>query len=246
MYSQQVYEKWAPPQSPWSAWAKPVLFAQLGRRTAPGEHKTLQTPDVEWAPPASANCAVVVDLPEEMPFLAGVALAGRGYQPVPLYNCCDGPSPVLDMRKVLSTLCHGSEMLARLPIPATAPPAFLIDARRFVKGSASPGSFDNRWIVLPQDFPSAAFLTSRGIERVVLYHDREAPRDDLAHVLRRWQEAGLPIEAAAPGKPPREITVKRPSIFRSFLYTFFATIGLRHNSAGGFGGVIPVSSHSYG
>ena len=53
-----------------------------------------------------------------------------------------------------------------------------------------PGTFDNRWVVFPQDFPSAAFLRSRGVAEVLLIQAGAQPQEDLAHVLLRWQQGG--------------------------------------------------------
>lgn len=66
----------------------------------------------------------------------------------------------------------------------------------------------------------------------------------VAVVLLRWQEAGigilvLPFLAAG---PPREITVAKPSGFRTLLYRALALMGVRRNSAGGFGSIVPEPS----
>lgn len=116
-----------------------------------------------------------------------------------------------------------------------------------MKGSAapSPGRFDNRWLVFPQDFPSATFLQSHRIDSVQLIQPSgDQPQDDLAHVLRRWQEAGLPVKVLNPGgtATPRAIEVRRPPRYRALFYRLFAALGLRRNSAGGFGAVVPHPS----
>ena len=62
----------------------------------------------------------------------------------------------------------------------------------------SPGKFDNRWVVFPQDFPSATFLRSRGVADVLLIHSGKSVQEDLAHVLLRWQQGGLRMMQASP------------------------------------------------
>ena len=250
---ENTYYQWTPADSVWSPWAKPVLFTQLpGPADVPGapqESPPWQSIDTTWAPPATQKAALVIDLPNDAPLWTGVALANKGYQPVVLYNCCAGPKPVLDLEAVLRTLIAGDEALSRMPRSRRdAPPAFLIDARRrTTERPPAPGLFDNRWVVLPQDFPSATFLKANGVDRVILLHDRDGqPADDLAHVLLRWQEAGLAVAAARPGGTPAELRVTRPSRFRAMWYALLVTAGLRANSAGGFGSLIPEVSHGGG
>jgi hypothetical protein len=248
MYYQRLYEQWAPPGAPWSAWAKPVLFAQLDaqpRTHQPvGDWRHLRT---DWAPPPG-GVVIVIDLPGLEAVLMGLALAERGYRPVPLYNCCLGPAPVLDVSQITDGLDAGGPILESLGLPYMAAPAFLLDSRRQQPGqSPSPGRFDNRWVTLPQDFPSANLLISRGYRQAVLVqNDRLQPQGDLAHVLCRWQEQGMAVLAVQPQRDdkPRPLRVSRPSHFRWMWYAFLATLGLRRNSTGGFGAVIPEPSSS--
>jgi hypothetical protein len=246
MTNEEVFERWAPPQSIWSPWVKPVLFAQRGAASAdPGGAPEWSQVDTSRIP-RSPHRALVIDLPGREAALFGLALAGEGYRPVPLFNTCCGPNALVPAEVIPPLLVRGASYLAELDMPDDAPPAFLLDAGR-MKGTASPspGRFDNRWLVFPQDFPSATFLRAHRIESMLLVQTRgDLPQDDLAHVLRRYQEAGLPIEVLNPASdaPRRAIRVQRPSLFRALAYRLFATIGLRRNSAGGFGAVIPHPS----
>lgn len=130
-----------------------------------------------------------------------------------------------------------------------APPAFLLDANRLSPSQPSgPGKYDNRWMVFPQDFPSATFLKSRQILRVLVLQRPPEPASDLAHVLLRWQEAGLELLWTDPaaGHAPETLRVQKPSGFRDLSYRAMALLGLRRNSAGGFGSVIPFPSSGSG
>jgi hypothetical protein len=105
--------------------------------------------------------------------------------------------------------------------------------------------FDNRWMVFPQDFPSARFLVERKIKRVTLVQaEKTQPSEDLSHVLLRWQEAGIEILAKTKGDvgAPSGITVSRPSRFKASWYRALAIMGLRRSSVGGFGSFIPETS----
>jgi hypothetical protein len=214
--------------------------------------------DVSWAPPASGNEALVLDLPGAAGVFAGLALAARGYRPVPLYNavCAPSRSPALgpaavptalvDVHEVMAALWHGAAKLLAAAPPDDAPPVFLLDADRRGEGQSEiPGRFDNRSISFITDFPSAIFLGAHGVRRVVLaqlYAGR--PQSDLAHTLRRWQEGGIAIEQKMIGAegPIVPLDVPRPWGFGSLWQRVLALMGLRRHGLGGFGGFIPEPS----
>ena len=211
-------------------------------------------PALSLRPPE--HSAVVVDLPGVNSVKTGLGLAEAGCRPVPLFNIAPGPrltpggSALIDVSPIVHWLEWGAERLVGLSLAANACPAFLLDADRQATqwGNALPGRFDNRWLVFPQDFPSASFLLAQRIEYAVLLQPagRTQPLPDLAHVMLRWQEAGIRVlvwdPAAAEALQP--IQVARPSRFRSAWYRALALMGLRRNSAGSFGSVIPQPSSS--
>ena len=174
----------------------------------------------------------------------GIVFARRGYRPVPLFNTSHGPSPVIEIAPLVLELGRGARLLQTISLAANAPPAFLLDANRMQPAvPVSPGKFDNRWVVFPQDFPSATLLRSRGVNDVLVVQNGERPQEDLAHVLLRWQQGGLRILAATPADAaPRPITVTRPSWFRLAWYRALTAARLRRNNAGGFGAVIPIAT----
>lgn len=227
---ERLYAAWAPAEGIWSAWAKPVLFTCIGRTET-----VMQLPraNVEWA---DEPAVVVVDLPGLASVAAGVALAAKGFRPVPLFNAAHGPAAMIDQEPLIAGLVSGADALPAASLPPSAPPAFLLDSRRFPPRNVQPGKLDNRWMVFPQDLPSANLLLSRGLRRAVVLR-QEPLMDDLAHVLRRWQEDGLRIEEkiAAESLPPRPIDVPRPFRYRHMWYRALAILGLGRNDAGGFG-----------
>jgi hypothetical protein len=258
MLSEQTFNHWAPPGGLWTPWAKPVMFLNLDAAiTAPPPPvDQFQQLDTSFAVPPG-DAAYVIDLPGERSVMLGVAMAYKGYRPVPLFNCCTGPSAVLDVRPIVRAILAGAEALDVLNLPWDAPPAFLLDAHRTTGGGqkVAPGMFDNRWITLPQDFPSANLLLSKNIRRAILVQDRPGqPRDDLAHVVLRWQEAGVAIEGTAldpsamtpVSAPTQPLKISKPAWFGAMFYTVLATMGLRRNSAGGFGSVVPHPSSGGG
>ncbi|MES1243181.1 MAG: hypothetical protein ABUT39_16330 [Acidobacteriota bacterium] len=266
MDGSQLFEVWAPEDSVWSRWAKPALFAGGPQVlepavSAPAMPAMPVHPVDPVAPPGSGSysqapfdpwTAFVVDMPGERSVEIGMALARTGYRPVPLFNTAYHQFAIVPVYPILKRLRDGAEELQGLAIPSDAPPVFLLDAKRLEPGAPpEPGKFDNRWAVFPQDFPSANFLLSNNVRRVVLLQEERlqgAPRTDLAHVLLRWQEAGVEIYAQDPDgtMSPRPVQVAKPSAFRSLFYRALTLSGLRRSSAGGFGSVIPIPSQASG
>jgi hypothetical protein len=233
---EELFAVWAPAHSRWSAWAKPVLFAYT-----------------DWIPQASEpelpdpgqlaymrDAAFVLDLPGAKSVLLALALAKSGFQPVPLFNAASDPAALVDMTKIARQLTWGAEQLKALPPRPEALPVFLMNSDRMDNSvnATAPGRFDNRWAVVPQDMPSAEFLTAAGIRKVVLVSDKL--QDDLAHVLHRYQLAGLDVLRTSGGEEkPQPLPVTRPSSFKSLGHRFAIFAGLRRNAAGGFGAITP-------
>lgn len=251
MTDREAYYAWAPPDALWSPWAKPVLFGWVDDGFRP-PFPPLGTakPYARWMPQARSDTALLLDLPGAHGITRALQMAAVGFRPVPLFNTTPGMDAVVPVDDLVNGLRFGANELGSLVLPPSAPPAFLIDANRQRTDHAPlPGRYDNRWLVFPQDFPSASKLAENGITQVVLCQaDQIIPREDLAHVLLRWQEAGIAIRAYSEteGESPQTIAVARPGHFRSLLYRAFALAGLRRNSAGGFGGIIPEPGSGYG
>ncbi len=258
MNSEEIYGVWAPEQSVWSPWAKPVLFAHLDWTLSHGPVTEIAL-DVNWAPPSGDKVALLLDLPGPQGILTGLALAARGYRPVPLYNALPSPSGerpfdplaggalvAVNVLPILQALRAGAEQLARLSLPSDAPPVFLLDANRAGDGQRlQPHEFDNRSISLTTDFPSANFLAVHGIQQAILVQiNRLEPRADLAHTLRRWQDAGSVLKRIRLDlpDPPEIFAVAKPSWYGAMFQRALAAVGLRRAWGGGFGAWMPDSS----
>ena len=230
----EVFKIWAPDNALWTAWAKPVSFMNLQQMV----FEDLIIPQAEWAAQSDPAAAIIVDLPGKDGVLEGFALARRGYRPVPLYNgVCykDASKMIVPSHEIGAALFDCARELSTYRLPKDAPPAFLLDSNR-MRGPVIYGHFDNRWSVFAQDFPSASYLVSKGINRVIVRADKIS--DDLEHVLYRYQSLGLMIYICD-GESIRETGVSKPSKFKSMLYRFSVILGLKRNPAGGFGGMVP-------
>jgi hypothetical protein len=254
---EEVYLAWAPLDSIWSPWAIPVPFAQIVCVLLDARQEMEGVNNLAGGLLPAPDLAVILDLPGDQAVRLSLALASRGFRPVPLIDGSPGPQILgisasfnasqpaghaaiaVDMRQTLRWLCIGAAQLNGLNISTNASPAFLLDASRIGFGrNLGPEVFDNRWKTFPQDFPSARFLLEHGIRRIFLIQDTVAQAaEDLAHVLLRWQEEGLAIFAASAAAvdAPTLITVRRPSQFRALWYRALALLGLHRASAGGFG-----------
>jgi hypothetical protein len=247
MTGEECFDVWAPADASWSEWAKPSLFAHMGpsAETSAAAPEAPGAPDAFWIPDAGGRTAVIVDLPGATSVIFGLALARRGYRPVPVYNTSLGPSPVVNAAEIAQALIAGATVIRGFGLRRDASPAFLLDSERMSPPSPpQPGKFDNRWLVFPQDFPSAARLQAGGVSDILLVHGERGLQDDLAHVLLRWQQAGIRMTAADARENGRirELQVQPPSMFRRAWYRALTIARLRRNNAGGFGAVIPVAS----
>lgn len=254
MNREKIFRIWAPDDSPWSPWVKPVLFAHLGQ---PYEASSEMAQSVSWSPPASEKVALVVNLPGADGIFTGIALAERGYRPVPLYNAvplpygeiADPPTrksvSAVHVVPIVRALEAKTDALAQLKLRPDAPPAFLLDFDRRGEGrKIEPGEFDNRSVSFTTDFPSAIFLTAQGIQRAILIQKDDIDiQSDLAHTLRRWQDGGLRLERLQLDNPSPEVfQVPRPSWYGAMFQRVLSQLGLRHADSGGFGNWVHDSS----
>jgi hypothetical protein len=257
MNKEEIFTIWAPENSIWSRWSKPILFAHLDSALS-----HIQVPnapgDVTWSPPPDERVAVVLDMPGAEGVLTGLALAGRGYRPVPLYNALPLPfgesllTPAtcsrvaaVDVLPIISALRTGAKLLAQLALPSDAPPVFLLDANRKGTRKMIPEEFDNRSVSFTTDFPSANFLASQSIQRVLLVQKQVLePQPDFAHTLRRWQEGAITLERIRlePLSPREPFEVARPAWYGAMFQRALAAIGLRRSITGGFGTWVPDPS----
>lgn len=242
---EDLFFSWAPDDALWSAWAKPPAFI--------GAHKVrsglpFDAPIPAWPREVSRNTAVILDLAGPETVWTALGLAEQGFRPVPLFNACHGLDAFVDLTGLVRNLIAGAARLQTLRLPADAPPVFMLDARRLGPGTPRPGQYDNRSVVLPQDFPSASRLRAQGVESALLVHYDANPAADLVHVLRRWQEGGIRLFHTVPGGTgdPEPLTVRRPFLFGSYFHALLVQMKFRRSSAGGFGGRVPIPAESLG
>ena len=245
MYTQlNLYKTWAPDDALWTQWVKPVVFMNIMPNQffgGPG----LQPVTADWISYENGTM-VIVDLPGKTAIEEGIALASMGYRPIPLHNGVPGPqsaTSVISMDGIVQGLVEGGRMLAAMPLTSQANPAFLLDSERYKWAGKRPGTFDNRWRIVPQDMPSANYLKKYGITRIVVR--TKQVQADLGRVLYQYQKAGIVVYTCNEYGQLRKSSSYKPYGLDLF-YRFLIVLGLTRSATGGFGMMVPdVSTGGY-
>jgi len=248
MNKHTLFDIWAPPQCPWSAWAKAAALSDLSGDLARPSSPVPSALDEYKVPALNPHTAMVVDLPGAMSIHFGLALAKKGYRPIVMINAVPQPlsaSPyAVDVGSSVEAMIRFTPFLQQLNLRDGAPPAFLLDAARQGRGrSITPGVFDNRSVLFRSDFPSAARLREGQIDRVMLIHGSELPIErDLASVLIGWAEDGMPVAVVTPQGESIDQKLPKKSWLADTWLRFCASLLFHKNSTGHFGAIVPRSS----
>lgn len=257
-----IFEVWAPRESIWSAWAKPVLFLQITESMGserynvhdPALMQRLQQHVPELIGRSGGRrTALVFDLPGASSIFAGLEAARHGFRPVPMFNCTTGPgADVIPIRSLVESLRMSAGALRTMRLSDSSPPAFLIDSNRLGGPDSivpKPLTFDNRWIVFPQDFPSGLQLRRQGIDSVLVIRSAgsSGPLHDLNAVMQGWIQDGVQVllthvdvVSNSSGKALVEPVEREGWMSRMFTTLRLVFHGMRRNYSGGFGRAIPL------
>jgi hypothetical protein len=224
---EQAFISWTAAAGPWARWIKPSLFAP---EYFVNQMDDEALPNVGWLPQPN-DTALVLDLASPGVVRMGVALAQRGYCPVPMFNTTSAFKELFPAAHVADTLLRES---IRLSSRTSGPPAFLLDVRREVTQVVWPqvGDYDNRWYVFASDFPTEQALKAAGIHKLLVVC--EQLNTDLRDALAR--HTGLTLELL---DPKTELRARFP---KPRWLALRAIVGLAHGSEradGSFGHVVP-------
>src|SRR5688572_21852897 len=101
----EIWDAWAPADVLWSQWAKPVLIAQLADAgPVSGARLEWQSLDLSALPTRSDRTVIIVELAGALSINYGLALAKRGFRPVPLFNGCVGPLAVVPTEQLQAAM----------------------------------------------------------------------------------------------------------------------------------------------
>src|SRR5919204_6334728 len=87
---EKVFRAWAPQESIWSPWVKPVLFASMNFLFPPSRPDPIEV-DLSWISEGDGSALYILDLPGAAGVWASPALMKKGLQPIPLYNALPSP-----------------------------------------------------------------------------------------------------------------------------------------------------------
>jgi hypothetical protein len=172
----------------WVDWVRPVPFVQMNFYLKQYNHSEFAIPTVSYIDENTTNTAILVDLPGMESVKEGLALSGKGFRPIPIFNGTaeqQGSSATSDNQSVGDALALGAPILAGMELKDEACPAFLTDRNRLQRFKMNVSVFDNSWDVYYQDLPSANYLTDNGIKKVIVVGQNIAR--DLKKILYDYQ-----------------------------------------------------------
>lgn len=194
MTNKECYRIWAPCGKKWSDWVRPVPFI-VAQANVKGYHLgELSIPMIDFIDESFHQAAIIVDLPGDESVEVGIALARRGYRPVPIYNGTieqENARATVDNQTVGAALLWGAEVLKEIEIAEDALPAFLVDKNRLHRFKVDAGVFDNSWDVYPQDLPSADYFLKNGIHKIIVISNSMSK--DLKAIFRKFKKKNIQI-----------------------------------------------------
>lgn len=211
MTEKEIYKIWAPSGQKWVDWVRPVPFMQLPEDTLLSGWSEGFGPMTDFPGVGEAGMALIVDLPGAQSVREGIALAKRGYRPVPIFNGTfpqRGARATVDNGSVAMALRRYAPELNDIILPEDAMPAFLLDSNRLHRYKMQISLFDNSWDVYPQDMPSAEYLWKKGVRKCVVIGDKISK--DLKKLLYMFQKKGIEIWWTEGYEAPQKQRIYKP------------------------------------
>ena len=211
MTGREIFKIWAPRESKWTDWVRPVPFVAISDSCRASRAMDFVVPSIDYLDRVETNTAIILDLPDCDSIKEGLALAKLGFRPIPLYNgTCEqaGAMALVDNHVITSALVWGASELNKLDIPVNAPPAFLVDSNRAHRFKMNVSVFDNSWDLYNQDMPSAEYFMNNGINKIIVRG--ETIQKDLARILYDFQKKGIVILFTNGYEKPSMNKIKKP------------------------------------
>jgi len=211
MRGKDIYKIWAPIESKWTDWVRPVPFVAIDDSCEVNRTVDFALPDTYYIDVAERSTAIILDLPGCDSIREGLALAKLGFRPIPLFNGTNeqsGAMALVDNHLIISALIWGTSDLMKMDLPQNAPPVFLVDSNRTHRFKMNVSVFDNSWDLYEQDMPSGEYFISNGINRIIVRS--QLIQKDLARILYKLQKRGIEILFTNGYEEPKVIRIKKP------------------------------------
>ncbi|MCL2820743.1 MAG: hypothetical protein FWD38_07925 [Oscillospiraceae bacterium] len=222
MTGREAFEIWAQPDSKWSSWVRPVAFImpECGGECREESNHTIgiDIPDILYIDEFAADTAIFVDRCGYSGINEGLALAGLGWCPVPLYNGTNeqsGAMALVDNHGIENALIWGAGVLNTLSLKddapslkKDAPPAFLLDSNRRHRYKPDVSVYDNSWDLYNQDIPSPEYFTANGIDKIII--SGEKIHKDLRVIFHDFQKKGIRFFFTDGYGKPEEVRIRKP------------------------------------
>ncbi len=210
----EIYKIWAPAGKKWVDWVRPVPFVEMehfdkGYGSFGAADKGIH--GAGYVDDAWKDAAFIVDLPGRESVREGIALAKKGYRPIPIFNGTveqkDARATTDNESASLALMQYAGE-LTQIELSENARPAFLTDRNRLQRYRVHLGIFDNSWDVYHQDLPTAEYFLANDIHKIVIVGQTVAR--DLAKILYPFQKKGIEIFLTNGYEAPKKVVLRKP------------------------------------
>lgn len=194
MTGKEIYKIWAPENTKWTNWVRPVPFIDIDDNLKPDGAYDYTIPEIDYIEEGKKNTAIIVDLPGFSSITEGLALIKKGFRPIPLYNGTKeqiNARALSDMKPIQIGLVWGSEILQKSKIEKDAMPAFLIDTLRLNRAKKDVSIYDNSWDLYHQDMPSSKYFIENGIDTIIVRCEKFAK--DLNNIMYDFPKKGISV-----------------------------------------------------
>lgn len=210
MNKKEIYKIWAPYNSRWTNWVRPVPFIGIDKTKRIGHFIDYSIPQITYIKCLKRDTAIIIDEPGGESVKESIGLAKLGFRPIPIFN---GTNPnentqsIIDNDMIEQLLIWGAYELTKIKLDKDAPPVFLLDSNRLNRYKVNRFIFDNSWDVYSQDLPTYEKFKSNGIMNIIVKGSKL--NKDLTKVLYKHQKNGINIWYTSGYEEPILIKLKK-------------------------------------
>ena len=215
--SWDVYKQFVSRENGWSNWVRPVPFINIGvgKKSYANIYNEKHLFDSGELDPFLMKTGIIVDMPGAESAMVGLNLAKEGFRIVPLFNGTieqDGARATSDCQSASESLVWLGEKLQDINVDDNGKPVFLLDSNRLLRFKRNINLFDNSWDIYSQDMPSASYIKSNGINKILVIGEKIAP--DLKRILLKYQKGGIDIYLKKIYEEPKKIKLRKSIIVK--------------------------------